>query len=91
MLVIEQTFLSIMSILAGIIAGVLASKFFAKVFAAVYLPEKHSVAVFDSAYGGDMIRLGVVLLIVVAICFIWIRRIVKGLNITEALKLGEDS
>ena len=91
MLIIEQAFLSLMSIAAGIIAGVLASGFFAKVFAAVYLPQKHSVSVFVSAYGGDMIRLGAVLLIVVAICVVWIRRIVRGLNITEALKLGEDS
>ena len=91
MLIIEQTFLSIVAIIAGIIAGVLASRFFAKVFAAVYLPQKHSVSVFVSEYGGDMLRLGGVLLIVVAVCVIWIRRIVRGLNITEALKLGEDS
>ena len=91
MLIIEQAFLSIMAIIAGIIAGVLASRFFAKVFAAVYLPQKHSVSVFVSEYGGDMLRLGGVLVVVVAICVIWIRRIVRGLNITEALKLGEDS
>jgi putative ABC transport system permease protein len=38
-----------------------------------------------------MLRLGAVLILVVAICVVWIRRIVRGLNITEALKLGEDS
>jgi putative ABC transport system permease protein len=91
MLIIEQAFLSIMAIVAGIIAGLLASKFFARIFAAVYLPQKHSVSVFVNANGGDMLRLGAVLILVVAICVVWIRRIVRGLNITEALKLGEDS
>ncbi len=91
MLIIEQAFLSIMAIVAGIIAGLLASKFFARIFAAVYLPQKHSVSVFVNANVGDMLRLGAVLILVVAICVVWIRRIVRGLNITEALKLGEDS
>lgn len=91
MLIIEQAFLSFMAILAGIVAGILASKFFAKVFAAVYLPQKHSVSVFESAYSGDMLRLAGVLILVVMFCTMWIRRIIRGLNITEALKLGEDS
>lgn len=90
MLGMEQGFLSLMSIFAGVLAGTLASKFFVKVFAAVYLPEKHNIAVFTSSYGGDLIKLGLVLLLVVIVCIFWIRRIVKGLNITEALKLGDD-
>ena len=90
MLGMEQVFLSLMSIFAGVLAGTLASKFFVKVFAAVYLPEKHNIAVFTSSYGGDLIKLAATLLIVVLVCIFWIRRIVRGLNITEALKLGDD-
>ena len=90
MIGIEQIFLSLMSIFAGVIAGTLASKFFVKLFAAVYLPQKHNVEVFISSYGGDMIKLAIVLLIVVLVCVFWIRKIVRGLNITEALKLGDD-
>ena len=90
MLGMEQAFLSLISIFAGILAGILASKFFVKLFAAVYLPEKHNIPVFTSTVGGDLIKLAVVLLVVVLVCIIWIRRIVRGLNITEALKLGED-
>ena len=90
MLGMEQVFLSLMSIFAGVLAGSLASKFFVKIFAAVYLPEKHNISVFTSSYGGDLIKLAVVLLLVVLVCFFWIRKIVKGLNITEALKLGDD-
>lgn len=90
MIGIEQIFLSLMSIFAGVIAGTLASKYFVKLFAAVYLPQKHNVAVFISSYGGDMIKLALVLLVVVLVCVFWIRKIVRGLNITEALKLGDD-
>lgn len=90
MLVIEQVFLSLTSILAGILAGALASKLFIRVFSAVYLPEKHNMEVFISSYGLDLVKMGAVLLLVVAGCVLWIRRIIKGLNITEALKLGDD-
>ncbi|MCR4690493.1 MAG: ABC transporter permease [Lachnospiraceae bacterium] len=90
MLLMEQLFLSFMSIAAGVGAGILTSRFFAPVFAAVYLPQKHSVPVFVTGSAMDTIRLCVTLSLVVIICIIWIRRILKGLNITRALKLGED-
>ena len=90
MFIIEQIFLSFMSILAGILAGTLASKLFVRVFAAVYLPQKHNISVFVNSYGMDLVKMGVVLVVVVIWCVLWIRRIVKGLNITEALKLGDD-
>ncbi|MCR5213019.1 MAG: ABC transporter permease [Eubacterium sp.] len=90
MIAIEQLFLSFMSILAGVGAGTIASKLFVMVFAAVYLPRVHSLPIFASSFGGDLIKLGMVLIIVIVICVIWLRRIVKGLNITEALKLGDD-
>ena len=40
--------------------------------------------------GMDMIRLGVIIGVAIIVCFMIIRRIIKGLKITEALKLGED-
>ena len=90
MILMEQLFLSFMSIIAGVGAGMITSKFFAPIFAAVYLPQKHSVGVFVTSIGADTVRLGLVLAIAVITCIIWIRRILKGLNITRALKLGED-
>ena len=90
MLGIEQIFLSITSIMAGVLAGCLASWLFAPVFAAVYLPRKHNVPVFINAVGGDLVRILVVLIVVVSVCIVILRRIVSGMNITEALKLGDD-
>ena len=90
MIGLEQIFLSLMSILAGVLAGSLALRLFVRVFAAVYLPQKHSVSVFISSQVKDLLEIGCILLFVVLICVVWIRRIVKSLNITEALKLGDD-
>ncbi len=90
MILMEQLFLSFMSIIAGVGAGMITSRFFAPVFAAVYLPQKHSVGVFVTSAGADTLRLGIVLAVAVIACIIWIRQILKGLNITRALKLGED-
>ena len=90
MIMIEQAFLSLVAIMAGIIAGVLSSKLFAKLFATFYLPQKHNIALFSSSSLGDMLKLGLVLLVFMVICIIWNRRIIKDLNITEALKLGDD-
>lgn len=90
MIMIEQAFLSLVAIMAGIIAGVLSSKLFAKLFATFYLPQKHNIALFASSSLGDMLKLGLILLLFMVICIIWNRRIIKDLNITEALKLGDD-
>ncbi|MCR5417842.1 MAG: hypothetical protein K6E84_02910 [Lachnospiraceae bacterium] len=90
MILMEQLFLSFMSITAGVGAGMITSRFFAPVFAAVYLPQKHSVGVFVTSIKADAVRLGLVLAVAVIACIIWIRRILKSLNITRALKLGED-
>ena len=87
---LEQIFLSVMSIFAGAFAGILALFLFIRVFAAVYLPELHNVPIFLATSAKDYLEIGVVLLAVVVLSAIWIRRIVKKLNITEALKLGED-
>ena len=89
-LLIEQMLLTVTSIAAGVIAGEVASKLFTNLFAAVYMPEKHSLDLVVVSYGADLIRLGAVLAAVVVICIMQLRRIVGRLNITEALKLGDD-
>ena len=90
MLIIEQVFLSFMSIMAGVFAGSLTSKLFMKVFSTVYLPMKHNIDVFSVSYVKDISWLLFVLSLVIIFCMIWIRRIVGRLNISQAIKLGED-
>jgi putative ABC transport system permease protein len=90
MLSLEQMFMSLSPVLAGAGAGTLATILFAKIFAVVYLPEKHPIKLMTYISGMDMIRLGVIIGVAIIVCFMIIRRIIKGLKITEALKLGED-
>ena len=90
MLVIEQIFLSLISIVAGVISGAIATKLFSKVFAVVYLPQKHSMPLRTIIDSIDMIRLGVIMILTVLICMIVLRSIIRKMNITQALKLGED-
>ena len=63
---------------------------FSKVFAVVYLPQKHSLSLATIIAESDMIRLGVILTATVIICMVILRRIIRKMNITQALKLGED-
>ena len=90
MLVIEQVFLSVISIIAGVVSGIVATKMFSKIFAVVYLPQKHSLPLQTVTAANDMIRLGIILLATVLICMLVLRRIINKMNITQALKLGED-
>ena len=90
MLSLEQMFMSLSPVLAGAGAGTLATILFARIFAVVYLPEKHPIKLMTYISGMDMIRLGVIIGVAIIVCFMIIRRIIKGLKITEALKLGED-
>ena len=90
MLLLEQAFLTFISVFAGVLSGGLATKLFGRLFAVVYLPKKHSIPIENIIAIQDMIRLFAVLGISVIICMVIISKIVKSLNITEALKLGED-
>ena len=90
MLAAEQMFMSLGPVLAGVGAGSLATLLFSKLFAVVYLPEKHVVKLITQVSAFDMLRLCIVMGVVIILCFTIIRRIVKKMNIAEALKLGED-
>ncbi|MBR1599331.1 MAG: ABC transporter permease [Lachnospiraceae bacterium] len=90
MLFLEQVFLTLVSVGSGVLSGVAATALFGELFAIVYLPQKHSVPLRNVTAVSDVIRLFIVIILAVIICMTIIRRIVKRLNITEALKLGED-
>ncbi len=90
MLINEQIFGSLLPILAGSAVGALGTGLFAKLIALIYLPQEHNIAVHIVRYGSDMIKLSVVILFVVLVCYLVIRRIIGGMKVAEALKLGED-
>ena len=90
MLTMEQLFLSLGPVLAGIGAGSVATLLFAKLFSVVYLPEKHAVTLSTYVSGMDFLRLAVIIGSAMILCFVIIRRMIRRMKITDALKLGED-
>lgn len=90
MLLHEQIFASLLPIMAGGVVGVLGTLLFVKLVALNYLPQKHNIALHIVGYGSDLCKLFAVILLVVLICFAVIRKLLAGMKIAEALKLGED-
>lgn len=90
MLINEQIFGSLLPVIAGGGAGMLSTLLFARLIALVYLPEEHNIAVRIYMDMSDVIRILVIVLAAVIVCFIVIRRILKNMKIAQALKLGED-
>ena len=90
MLFNEQLFGSLLPIAAGSGAGILGTVLFVKLIDLVYLPKEHNIALHVVEYGSDLIKIFAVILSVVLVCFVVIRRILAGMKIAEALKLGED-
>lgn len=90
MLVTEHMLSTAFNVFAGLIEGVVATLLFVKLFSIVYLPERHNLDIYMYYETGDFIRLGIVILMMLISCIIIIRRQMKKLNITAALKLGEE-
>ena len=90
MLVNEQIFSSVLASLAGYGVGAAATVLFVKLVAIVYLPESHNIAISIAVDPYDIVKLTAVVVFMFIVCFIVIRTILKKMNITQALKLGED-
>ena len=90
MLVKEHIFSTMTSLLSSVIVGILTSVLFTRLISSIYLPEKHSIPLRVYMSYEGFIRIGVVMLIALILCMVIIRRFIKKMNITEAIKLGED-
>lgn len=90
MLINEQIFSSVLSIVAGGAVGAISTFLFVRLIALVYLPEKHNIAIRVYVYASDMVKLFVVVFAVVILCAFVLRRLLKNMKIAQALKLGED-
>lgn len=90
MLINEQIFSSGISILIGAGLGILASKLFVPLVQIFYASTDQAVpleVVFENV---DMIRLFSVIAIVIIICMVVLGKLINKINISQALKLGED-
>jgi putative ABC transport system permease protein len=90
MLINEQIFSSGLSILIGAGLGVLASKLFVPLVQIFYASTDQAVPLQVVFRAVDMIRLFSVIAIVIVICMIVLGKLISKINISQALKLGED-
>ncbi len=90
MLTNEHIFSTFLSVIAGGVVGMASTFLFVKLFGIVYLPEKHNLDIYIYFNMGDIIKLATVIVIMIVVCMLVLRRLIKSMNITQALKLGEE-
>lgn len=90
MLTNEHIFSTLLSVLSGGICGLVSTLLFVKLFGIIYLPEKSNLAIYIYYQVGDVVKLFAVILAMILICMMILRKLVKSMNITQALKLGEE-
>lgn len=90
MLLHEQFFSSFLSIAVGVCGGFLAAYLYVPLIMIAYLPERHALNLNVITDVKDMVQIGVVVLLMLAVCFVVLSHVVKNMKIAQALKLGED-
>ncbi len=90
MLINEQIFSSGISILIGAGLGVLSSILFVPLVQIFYASTDQTVPLAVVFKAFDMIRLFSVIGIVIVICMVVLGKLISKINISQALKLGED-
>ncbi|MBQ8165908.1 MAG: ABC transporter permease, partial [Lachnospiraceae bacterium] len=90
MLINEHIFSTFLSVIAGGVVGMVSTLLFVKLFGIVYLPEKHNLDIYIYFEMGDIVKLSVVIVLMILVCILVLRKLIKSLNITQALKLGEE-
>ncbi|MBQ3898696.1 MAG: ABC transporter permease, partial [Lachnospiraceae bacterium] len=90
MLINEQIFSAIIPLLCGAGIGTLSSRLFAPLIQIAYCASDMVLPLKLVTLPGDMIRMFVIILVMIIICFVILARQVSALKISQALKLGED-
>ncbi|HAP21934.1 MAG TPA: ABC transporter permease, partial [Lachnospiraceae bacterium] len=90
MLINEQIFSSGISIIIGAALGVLSSNLFVPLVQIFYASTDQAVPLGIVYQAVDMVRLFSVIGIVIVICMVVLGKLISKINISQALKLGED-
>lgn len=85
----EQIFASVLSWLFGGVVGVFQSLLLVELLASVYLPYKHNIILSLVPDYKDMIMLMAVIFIVIILCIMMLKRLMKHSNMVRAIKMGE--
>ena len=89
-LILEQIFSGILSMLAGAGIGTLASRMYVPILQTAYAATNQALPMLFYTDSEDMVRLYGTLILMMAVCLTVLALLVLKLNITRALKLGED-
>lgn len=90
MLINEQIFSSGISIIIGTGIGILASKMFVPLVQIFYASTDQAIPLEVVSRPLDMIRLFSIIGIVIIVCMVVLGKLISRINISQALKLGED-
>lgn len=90
MLLYEHFFSTFLSVLAGGLVGCVTTLLFIKLFGVVYLPQKSNLDIYIYFEIGDIVKLFATIVCMIVVCLVILRSQIKRMNITQALKLGED-
>ncbi len=90
MLINEQIFSSGVSIIIGTVIGLLASKMFVPLVQIFYASTDQAVPLEVVNKTLDMVRLFSIIGIVIVVCMVVLGKLISKINISQALKLGED-
>lgn len=90
MLITEQTFSSLLAAISGFGVGAVTTFLFTKLISIVYLPRKHNIPIEIFIKPDDSIKMIIIIVAAFAICFTVMSKTIKDMNITNALKMGED-
>ncbi len=90
MLINEQIFSGILSILFGAVVGVVSSKMYVPMIQITYAAENQVLPQTLITDNADMMKLFVVIAVMLCICIAVLIRNIAAMKITNALKLGED-
>ena len=90
MLINEQIFSGIYSIFAGILIGTIAYKMFVPMLQMAYSTTAQVLPLVLITETSDMVRLYLVVSATMVLCIVILTLLVNKLNITKALKLGEE-
>lgn len=90
MLINEHVFSTFLSVITGGIVGMVSTLVFSGLYGVVYLPKKHVMDIYVYYEAADIIKLASAVILMIFVCLVVLRKIIKSMNITQALKLGEE-
>ena len=86
----EHIFLSVLPILFGIVIGRLCARLYMPLIQIAYTEGETLVPLRVVTEAGDLARLIILVGLIILVCILILRFLIRKMKITEALKLGED-